>query len=243
MSTIVGNRKILKADFSVEEMAALESAGEKRKYFILRYFVPVAVTLWQEGLAGDISNEWMTLHILRNDSYPDPIYYPVITAAREADRKLLLPNGELWFTPDTYLEDPYTKCVPGVSPHELSRELTKAFGECFKNGSLEDRPMRSNAPLVATIKRTENLAGGTSLALNILVKTRAQAGQEDLLYNQGHVRNAPAILAASEKYQRAYNRLTGSWLALCEDGVGCEECDSLRKSVAANNAYDDPELY
>lgn len=239
----IGNRKILKAGFSVDEMSALDSAEEKRKYFILRYFVPVAFTLWQENMAGNHNNKWMALHIMRNDAYPNVMYYPVITAAQEIDRKLTLPDSEWWYSHETYTQAPYTSCVPGVDYNSLSAQLKEVFGNSFRDEPIDDRPKRRRSPLVATLSLDDSATGVPNLKLNVLTKMRSSTVREEHLYNQGHERSSPEILAASEKYQRAYNLLTGEWQALCGEGEGCEECDALRNSAASNNAFDDPELY
>jgi len=234
--TIYGTNKFLNADFSVEEMAAIENPEEKRKYFILRYFVPVAISQWQNSFTR---NTWATLHIMKS---PDiDFYFPFISYCNEQNKRLNQSTSSIWYDENQYVSEQFTSSVGAPNGRELSRQLQLAFNDCFDRDNINAHSKLS-APLIATIFREESSAT-CKLMLNIVVKTRATVRVDSALSNQAHARHSHDLLGVSEKYKRVYNKLTGEWLGICPENYDCADCATLRGSIAKDNAFDDKELY
>jgi len=230
----LSEQKILTAEFSLEKMEALTTPEEKRKYFILNYFVPVALTTWQSAEFNS-GYDWCALHICKAGSF----FFPQISQLQEEDRELVIGNRDVSGDSSVRLAQNYTSSVGTPGEHVLSQQLKLAFENCMPQ-STTDYPRINELPLVATLYRKDSGQGQYDIQLNIITKTRGSVGNPLLLLNKGHHRYSKLLLAASDKYQRAYVTLTGEWLGLCNEGE-CNECDLIYKSPARKSAYDEPE--
>ena len=231
-----GQKKVLNTKFSLQDMAKITDNAEARKYFIVEYFVPMVYTMWQNGLYNN--KEWAILHICR-DSYGK--FFPYITFTSEDLNKLL--GNTSWPTAGQLTEqsDFYKKISAINDVVEFSEQLKRVFGECFY--SFTNSQVLATSPLVASIQKTLNNANSDqcSLKLNVLTRTVGTSKVKSILRSQIYSKTCFELNVISQKYRRLYNAITGEWESLCEDPE-CKDCPVIRQSIAAANAYDDPDV-
>jgi hypothetical protein len=231
-----GQKKVLNTKFSLQDMAKIQDRAEARKYFITQYFVPMAYTMWQNGIYSN--KEWAILHMCREASGR---MFPYIFFATEDLNKLL--SVASWPTSAQLTEqaDFYKKIAATNDVGDFSEQINRAFGECFY--SYGSNQVLATSPLVASIQKMP--VGGNAetcnLKLNITTRTVGTTKVKSTLRSQIYSRTCFELNVISQKYRRLYSAITGEWESLCEDPE-CKDCPVIRQSIAAANAYDDPDV-
>lgn len=238
---VFGEKKILNAKFSIADMRALSDRSEARKYFILRYFLPLVYNMWQENPSLD---DWMLCHICCDNG----IYFPNVIGGREESQHITFANNDVRNVRASSQQRDAAKriCEVPFTESELSTELRRVFDECFPIE--KDYCLSTNtSPLIVTFQkvRQPTNAGITpeySMNMNVVLKIRDKLKRSNVLTAQIYSRNSFDLIKMSEKYGRTYNAITGVWDSLCNDPE-CPECSMVKKSPAAANAYDDASMY
>lgn len=237
MNMIFGDKKILNANFSIDEMNSIEDPAEARKYMIAKYFFPVVYTYWQEYPSKE---DWMLFHITYSkDTNGNKIYVPSITAAKEENNTIKFSNRDIFYSEQVPFTDYIRRAVGDIKVVELSSAIARVFEECFP-ADFNDTFL-NKMPLVASIQKIRSSADANKFEVKLhnLVKIRSKVKKENILLLQIHKKTAYDVYQISTKYNRPYNALTGEWQGLCPTPLECPECKLVVNETGQTNAYDD----
>jgi hypothetical protein len=234
------------SDFSTDEMILIANTSKSaaRKYFVTKYIIPLVMTIWYQR--ENIDHAQCVVRLIPHSSgfvphfaFEAPSYSMGKSAANLANDALLLPE----------LPSVFKACPPsawGSEAPALQQAIKNAFDECFPPDFVSPpQATLGQFPLICSLERHTS-ATGMVVTLHNMIKTRQSVRDPSALLLQAEKKTSPLIMRSSKKYRKMYNTITGDWHGVCNRNDPpeeiCAECAVIYASLAANNAYDDPEF-
>ena len=240
---------LLTTGFSFEAMLALPPQ-ESRKYYLLNFFTPVAYEMLGSLPSGQNITGYAVLLIHRQKIDGSQFYRPVFHNAEDdggapyfQDFNCSPINKEQVVGDNTYVRI-FDKITTGILDVEKQSEaIAHAFAECFSADFVGDTLYQNTCPVVASMSDSYDVTTGKEkITLNVVMKIASQLPRKHLCLSR--ICTRIETITDMPKYNlRQFNILTGEWVGLCEPGENCEECGLIYKSPAADNAYNDPEVF
>lgn len=242
-------RRIIKTNFTFEEMLSKPSTEEMRKYFYDNFLIPYYITIEQDSgyrsCLGNSASFLVGRAVVEGEKqFVCGLGQASIIEGKAQERDLPI---LLTVFKDNVLSAILLKEKPVEFNRLLRKALEQAFSDCVDleepcKDSFNTRYSDLNLVLYLSYSYNDNTMKFSMLDC---FKDKSKLASKEVLKSRVIDMESEHVFAKSDKYRTAYNVFTGKWLMRTQAGeeCDCERCMVIKNSIAKDSAYDDPDLF